>query len=79
VLSAPSPSHQPAEFLSGVLEQILNVIGTAPIYGAELPPRPTSFVQPNTLSAEDVDRVFGAYGALAFADLRQPEIGVRIV
>jgi hypothetical protein len=79
VLSAPSPSHQPAEFLSGVLEQILNVIGTAPIYGAKLPPRPTSFVQPNTLSTEDVDRVFGTYGALAFANLRQPEIGVRIV
>jgi hypothetical protein len=27
----------------------------------------------------DDDRVFGTYGALAFADLRQPEIGVRIV
>jgi hypothetical protein len=47
--------------------------------GGGLPPRATSFVQPNTLSAEDVDRVFVTYGALAFADFRQPEIGVRIV
>jgi hypothetical protein len=31
------------------------------------------------LSAEDVDRVFGTYGALAFAGLGQPEIGVRVV
>ena len=79
MLSAPSPSHQSAEFLSGVLEQNLNLIGTAPIYGAELPPRPTGLVQPNTLSAENVDRMFGTYGGSAFASLGQPEIGVRVV
>jgi len=79
MLSAPSPSHESAEFLSRVLEQNLNLSGTAPIYGAELLTRPTGLVQPNTLSAEDVDRVFGTYGALAFAGLGQPEIGVRVV
>ena len=79
MLSAPSPSHESAEFLSRVLEQNLNLSGTTLIYGAELPTRPTGLVQPNTLPAEDVDRVFGTYGALAFAGLGQPEIGVRVV
>jgi len=36
-------------------------------------------VQPHILSAEDVDRVFGTDGALALAQLGQPEIGVRMV
>jgi hypothetical protein len=61
---APSPRH-PAELLGGVLEQRLNRIGTAAIEDAEIPPRRTGPVQPDILSAEDVDRVFGTDGALA--------------
>jgi hypothetical protein len=73
------PPRNPAELLGGVLEQRLNRIGTAAIEDAEVPPRRTGPVQPDILSAEDVDRVFGTDGALALAPLGQPEIGVRMV
>ena len=73
------PPRNPAELLGGVLEQRLNRIGTAAIEDAEIPPRRTGPVQPDILSAEDVDRVFGTDGALALAPLGQPEIGVRMV
>ena len=63
---APSPRH-PAELLGGVLEQRLDRIGTAAIEGAQIPPRRTGPVQPDILSAEDVDRVFGTDRALALA------------
>src|SRR5258705_10137620 len=42
-------------------------------------PGPPALYSQTTLPAEDVDRVFGTYGALAFAGLGQPEIGVRVV
>lgn len=77
-MTGKSPRH-PAELLGGVLEQRLDRIGPAAIERAEIPPRRTGLVQPDIFSPEDVDRVFGTDGALALAQLGQPEIGVRMV
>lgn len=75
---APSSWH-PAELLGGIQEQRLNLLDTAPIDGAELPPLPTGLVEPHTLSAQHIDRIFGTDGARTLAEVGEPEIGVGVV
>lgn len=75
---APSSWH-PAELLGGVQEQRLNLLETAPIDGAELPPLPIGLVEPHTLSAEDIDRISGTDGARTLTEVGEPEIGMGVV
>jgi hypothetical protein len=73
-----SPCHS-AEFLGGVHEQRLNLIGAAALDSAEVAARRVGLIYPDILAAEHIDRIFGPHGALAFAHLREPEIGMGMV
>lgn len=68
-----------AEFPHGVLEQVLNLIGAAPLERAEFAAWRAGLVKPDVFPGEHIDRVFGTDGALAFAELSEPEIGVGMV